>query len=359
MFRIRKLRWLVYLGALLLLVTPLFTACAAPEAPAPEKPAPAPQVYKWRMQMLLPPGHAHSRVTLPYWTNRVKEASGGRIEIETFPPAALAPAFETFKAVADGVLELAHTGASYHKGFIPVAEMGFGWPFTFERMDDLNYFLYEAGAVDVLRRAYAEHGVYHLGPYAPLRYAVPLTTVPINTLEDFKGLKIRCVGVFGEMMEELGASPVMIPMGEIYTAMSQGVIDGAILGGPGTLSSYKLFEVGKYLLWPGLQRYAYIETDINLELWNSLPNDLKVILESTHLDASAYGNSIQYAADASSLDNALKNQGLTLTRLPDDDWAKLRKLAMDALDARAEKDAYSAEMVKIHKDTLRKFGYID
>lgn len=349
-------RWLVSLAAFLVLAVPLVTAGTDVQA-ASAQAAPA-KVYKWRIQTLMPPRHPLSRVAMPYWIEKVKKASAGRIEITQFPPASLVPVFGTFKGVAKGVLEMASTGASYNVGFIPSAEMGLGWPSTFEKLEELNYFMFKAGMVDVMRRAYAEKGVYYLGPGAPIHYAVPLIKKPIKTLADLKGLKIRSVGVFGELLQKLGASPVMIPMREVYTAMSSGVIDGAILGGPASLRAFKLFELGKYAIWPPIQRYAYIDTIINLKIWNSLPNDLKVILEATHNDMRDYGAAIMFNADINSLNYAVEKYGVKLVRLPDSDRAKFRRLAMEALDARAKNDKYSAELVEIYKKTLKRFGYI-
>ena len=293
----KKRLGLLNLAALMLLAVPLLTVGTL----AQTTPAQAEPIYKWRLQSLFPPKHPLSRLAMPYWFDKVKKASGGRMEIKQFPPSSLVPVFGTFKGVAKGVLEMATSGASYNVGFIPSAEMGLGWPATFETLEELNYFMFEAGMLELMRKAYAEKGVYYLGPGSPIHYAVPLLKKPIKTLADLKGLKIRSVGVFGELMQQLGASPVMIPMQEVYTAMSSGTIDGAILGGPASLWAFKLFELGKYAIWPPLQRYAYIDTIINLEAWNALPEDLKAILESTHNDARDYGSTIMFNADRGAL----------------------------------------------------------
>jgi tripartite ATP-independent transporter DctP family solute receptor len=82
-------------------------------------------------------------------------------------------------------------------------------------------------------------------------FRVPMNNVrPITRIEDFKGLKIRTMEVplHKDTYKAMGASPVPLPFGELYTAMQTGVVDGNE-NGPATLEAMKFYEVQKYVTY--------------------------------------------------------------------------------------------------------------
>ena len=102
--------------------------------------------------------------------------------------------------------------------------------------------------------------------------------LPINSIEDFKGLKIRTmqVPIHMKAYENIGASPVPLPFGELYTALQTGVVDGNE-NGPLTLLGKKFYEVQKYLILSNHQPFTLLAY-ANKNWFESLPTNLQNIL---------------------------------------------------------------------------------
>lgn len=96
-----------------------------------------------------------------------------------------------------------------------------------------------------LRKEY--RGTHVLAAYATPPSVFMTTKKPIRTLADVKGLKLRTPSkAAGEVLRAYGASPVAMPATKIYTAMSTGVIDGALTGSD-SLLIFKLIEPTKFI----------------------------------------------------------------------------------------------------------------
>ena len=102
----------------------------------------------------------------------------------------------------------------------------------------------------------------------------------ITKLADVKGAKLRVFGAFEGIAKALGASPMALPLTDVYTAMQRGVVDGYITN-PDAMNTFKLQEVTKYIIQPGFQQIG-AAVYINLDVWKSLsPNAQKVITEES------------------------------------------------------------------------------
>ncbi len=110
-----------------------------------------------------------------------------------------------------------------------------------------------------------------LASYATPPSVFMTTKKPIRTLADVKGLKIRTPSkAAGEVLKAYGASPVSMPATKVYTAMSTGVIDGALMGSD-SLLIFKLIEPTKYVTVGLPEMPTAIFIVINEEAWNELP----------------------------------------------------------------------------------------
>ena len=111
----------------------------------------------------------------------------------------------------------------------------------------------------------------------------------INSLEDLLGLKYRIPGLGGEVLRRLGAIPVTLAPPEIAPALHSGVVDGAEWLGPWSDLAMGFYQSAPYYYGPGFHEpNGSAEFLINLELWNSLPEDLQQIIETACLAEHAY-----------------------------------------------------------------------
>lgn len=103
---------------------------------------------------------------------------------------------------------------------------------------------------------------------------------PVRTLDDIKGLRLRAPTELLRVLETLGADPVNMPMGEVYSSMSKGVIDGVVAPGD-TFRSLHFAEVGKYFNTIAIPRGAYPARAIGTARWNRLSSEDRALLEES------------------------------------------------------------------------------
>ena len=173
-------------------------------------------------------------------------------------------------------------------------------------------------------------------------------------------MKVRTIGARQTMMQQLGAAPVTIPLPEVYTAFAAGTIDCATNGSEESFDDYAWTEVAKYIIYPPLAAYPLPVNDIyvNTNAWNSLPDDLKAVLEAV--------GKINFARFSYHFRNGdfkaragFDKQGVTRLYLPQEDHAALTQAASVVWTDIAKKSARGREIVKIFTDYTREMNYTD
>ena len=94
---------------------------------------------------------------------------------------------------------------------------------------------------------------------------------PVRTLDDLNGLKFRTAGAWLDISKGLGAAPVTMPGGEVYTSLERGAIDATEWGTLYENKSTGFHKIAKYVIIPGIhQPTAPFELAINPEAWGKL-----------------------------------------------------------------------------------------
>ncbi|WP_274426400.1 C4-dicarboxylate TRAP transporter substrate-binding protein [Chelativorans sp. YIM 93263] len=125
---------------------------------------------------------------------------------------------------------------------------------------------------------------------------VLLTTKPVRTPEDLKGLRLRSGGSpFARWAEYVGASPVNVPVGDTFEAMSQGVIDGT-MGSAADLTSYRLVDLAEYVIDLPLGTYhATVNFAVNSDAWRSMsPDERRGFMRAANKANAAFTQSWGY-----------------------------------------------------------------
>jgi len=101
-----------------------------------------------------------------------------------------------------------------------------------------------------------------------------------SKMEDFKGMRIRTVGWYMDILNLLGASVTPLPGSEVYLALERGIIDACEYSSPAINLPMGFHEITKYVIEPGVhQPSCQCDIFINRDRWNELPDDLKAIVE--------------------------------------------------------------------------------
>ena len=331
-----------------------------PATPAPAKPAPAPEaeVLKWRMQTWVPSSMAAFSILCQGFTDGVREASDGRIDITAHSTGELVANTDILDACAKGVFEISMTHGAYYKGVLPIADIAAGLPGTFRKNVEGDIFFYDLGFIDLLREAYATQGIRYISPLTSGGFAF-LSKLPITSIDDFNGMKIRTVGYTAELVEALGAATVYVPVDEIYMALATGVVDAASFGDIFSMYDLKFHEVTQYYSQPNVLFLDWNVSFMNLDIWETLPKDLQAILFYVAQERGAnFGRLSEYGA-AENLAIVMKDHGIEVNQLPASDVNKMAEVSMSIWEKLAEKDEYCAKAITILKDYLRLLGYID
>lgn len=240
--------------------------------------AAAAQEVTMRVHQMLPAQATIPKFAIEPWAKAIEEESGGRLKFELYPAMQLGGTPPTlFDQAKDGVVDVIWTVLGYTPGRFPKSEV-FELPFLITNGENSSVAFHkyvEENSMDEFAgvKLIAAHthgpGLFH-------------TATPVTKLEDLKGMKIRGGSrIISDMLGRLGAEPIGMPVPQVTEALSKGVLTGTTIPWEVT-PSVKVAELvknhtgfsGAYGLYS--QTFAVV---MNLDKYNSLPDDLKAIID--------------------------------------------------------------------------------
>jgi TRAP-type C4-dicarboxylate transport system substrate-binding protein len=287
----------------------------------------------------------------------VKRLSGGRINIELFAGDVLVPTAEMMSMTGQGMIDGCTFGyGGYWSDKIDVGAIEGAMPLTWRKSYESDWYFYNLGFLDLCREAYAEQNVFYLSPLNADPYEVFLSK-PVNNLSDLRKLKIRAVGATADTFAELGVSTEYLTFSEIYTGLATGVIDGEISGGALECLGYKFYEAAPYLMLPRIIEYNICDILINMDIWNSLSDEDKALLEIASWEFNRWTTQTLQGGEIGALAE-LKTLGLGICSLPEADVAEMTAAASKVWAAQAEKGPRASEAIDILMQWMKDLGYI-
>ena len=240
---------------------------------------------------------------------RIREATGGRVDIQVFPNNQLGSDTDTLSQLRSGAVEFFTLSGLILATFVPPASIN-GVGFAFSDYDQVWK------AMDGKLGAYVRGEIGKRGLLAMDKIwdngfrQTTTSTKPIRTPDDFRGTKLRVPvsPLWTSMFSGLGASPASINFSEVYSALQTKIVDGQ--ENPlAVIDAAKLYEVQTYCsmtnhMWDGFHFLA------NRRAWDALPPDARIIV-ARELDRSAIEERTDVAALNAQLRDKLKTGGLT------------------------------------------------
>ena len=222
---------------------------------------------------------------------KVKAMSGGKFEITTHAPGELVPAFGTVDALQNGTVEAANTAPYYYFGKDETFALGCAIPFGLNSRQ-MSAWMFEGNGLKLMREFYANYNIINFPMGNTGAQMGGWFRKEIKSLKDFKGLKFRCGGFAGKVVERIGGTPQNIPGGEIYQALEKGTIDAAEWVGPYDDLKLGFYKVAKNYAYPGWwEGGPQLDLHINTKAWEALSAENKAIVESAaayaHVDMQA------------------------------------------------------------------------
>jgi TRAP-type mannitol/chloroaromatic compound transport system substrate-binding protein len=280
--------------------------------------------------------------------------SNGRLEIEFFTDGQLVPTLEIVNALQDGAIDMSFTSPLYYGGAIPESNLYPSAlpPLVLDSIEEAEDLFWNHGVDQVIREAYAEHGVHYLMTLFLGEPGSHWSKKPMPRLADTKGYKIRSFGYAAKVWAKLGASPVFLPHGEVYTSLAQGVLDGSQTAGSYFLRG-KYYEVAPYFYLDPQFKVQGMAFLVSKKAWDPLSPDIKAILEAAgQLYSQEYVQ--QTFVDFEKMVSDFDKLGAKTIKWPDEDLKKIKEVSYTFLDDIASKNARSAKGVKLIKDYLNR-----
>ncbi len=210
---------------------------------------------------------------------KIQDESNGRIVIEHYPSGVLGNEEEIFEGIQMGTIEMGSLSCGSLGGFYP-GVLATTIPFLFQSREEAwDFFDSETG--DWLAdQVFEKTGVQCIGWAENGLRCFTSTNKQIKSPADIKGMKIRTQQnpVTMAMVEALGGSPQPIAFAELYTALSQGAVDGQE-NPPSLIYTQGLYEVQPYLTLD-YHVYDFLGVFINPDTLAGMPEDLQEILLS-------------------------------------------------------------------------------
>ncbi len=247
----------------------------------------------------------------------ITAASGGKLTVKLYAAGELVPPFESFDAVSSGTADMYHAAEYYwqgkHKAFNFFTAVPYG--FTANEIDAwLNYGggqqLWDelAAGFNLKSLAAGNTGVQMGGWF----------NKEVNSLEDYKGLKIRMPGLGGEVLRRIGAAAVTLPGGEIFPALQSGAIDATEWVGPWNDLAFGFYKITKYYYWPGFHEPgSTLACGMNKGVWDSFSPAEQAMIEACCHAENNRSYSEFNAKNGDALATLINKHGVQLRKMPD------------------------------------------
>ena len=240
---------------------------------------------KWRLQTYA--GASLAEHVIKPSIDEFNKAANGEMVIELYTADQLVPQGELFRAVQNGTIDAAQSDDDSMAAPVDVSVFGAYFPFASRYGLDVPVLWEWYGLREIWEEAYAEvPGVTWLsaGAWDPCNF---VTTKPIRSLEDLKGLRVFTFPTGGKFLERFGVVPVTLPWEDIEVAIQTNELDGVAWCGATETYTVGWADITKYYLtnnisgaWAG----SYIA---NTEKWEALPEHLKTLFKLS-MDSSHY-----------------------------------------------------------------------
>lgn len=315
-----------------------------------------------KVHHFLPPGStAHAKFITP-WCDKVGRESGGRLKCQIFPAMQLGGTPpQLIDQVRDGIADIVWTLPGYSAGRFPAVE-AFELPFMTRSAEGGSRALWEyvkANGLDQTEFKDVKPILFHVHDEGQLH----LVKGPIQTLRDFRGLKLRApTRQTNKFLAVLGATPVGMPVPQVSEALSKGVIDGAMLPWE-VVPAVKVHELVKFhsetdSAAPALYTSVFIFA-MNRAKYDGLPPDLKKVIDDNGgAEASAWVGKVwdDSAVAARKLAADRRNQFNTIPLAELQAWQKAGQTVSDAWVSDADAKALDGKaLLKSARALLDKF----
>jgi TRAP-type mannitol/chloroaromatic compound transport system substrate-binding protein len=235
--------------------------------------------FQWRMPTFWSPANDVLMGNAQKFAKMAEEMSGGRFKIQVFAAGELMPAPGVFDACSQGTVEMYNAAAYYWPGKEVATQWFTTMPFGLNPQGTYAWYYFGDG-LKLWEETYQPFGLIPRPSASTGPQMMGWFKRKINSTADLKGLKMRIPGLGGKVYAKYGTSVVLLPPGEIYTALERGVIDAAEWVGPHDDMKMGFQQAARYYYYPGWHEPGTTgEFVFNKKAYESLPVDYQRMLD--------------------------------------------------------------------------------
>ena len=279
---------------------------------------------------------------------RIEAMSGKRLTVEVLPSGAVVGAFEILDAVDQGIVNGGQAWTHYWSGKHP-AGLLFGAPTAgigmgLDQLSTVSWF-FDGGGEELYQEFFTKILGYNIKgfvvmPMGPDPFG--WFKKPVNSMADLKETKYRSPpGIPAESFKLIGIPAVSMPGSEIVPSAQRGVIDAAEWISPADDRNLGLSSVWKNYYLQGLHQSSDIgDIYVNLDWWNSLPEDLQAIFQTATMSCIADTYNWNVSQNGRALKELVEEQGVTVRDTPDDYYPAYMDATKQIMEKYAAQDAF-------------------
>ena len=296
------------------------------------------QRVRWKMASAFGSKLPHLGTSAVRFSENLKKASGGTVELKFFEPGALVPALECFDAVSKGSVEACWTTPGYHTGKYPALAFFTTVPFGPAFGEFMAWKIF-GGGNQLRDEVYAKHNLISFDSFAIGPETSGWFRKEVKSLGELKGLKMRFFGLGAQVMQKMGVSTQLLAAADIYPALERGVIEATEFSMPTIDQALGFHQIAKFNYFPGWhQQTSVSELLINRQEWEKLSEQnktlIKLALGESVLNTYAETEARQFEVMA----EMRAKQGVQVKRWPDDVLKAFEKAWTEVLAEESAKD---------------------
>jgi TRAP-type C4-dicarboxylate transport system substrate-binding protein len=278
-----------------------------------------------------PPATTFPCVQMERWAKEVEKKTNGKVKVQTFPGGTLLPAKNIFDGVISGMADIGNFAMSYQPGRFPISEAA-DLPVGFANAKVASLVLY-----DLIEKYNAKE--FEKVKILTLFTCPPsnlMTSKPVKTLKDLKGMEIRVAGTSVDVLKNMGGSPVAMPQSDTPEALQKGVVKGNF----SSLEVLKDFNYAAYTPYVTMVNLQVISFAVvmNKEKWDALPADVKKVFDDMRREQAIWTGTYVDDHVKEALEwSKQKYKDFAIFELPASDRAEIPKAMQPIIDAYVKK----------------------
>lgn len=312
----------------------------------------AAESLQWKMVTSWPKGAPGVGTTAQRLADRITAMSNGKLNVKLYGAGELVPPLEVFGAVGEGVAELGHTASFFWQGKARASVFFTTVPFGLTSGEHIAW-VHQGGGQALWDELYAP---FNVKPFMAGNTGIQMGgwfKKAITSLKDLQGLKIRSAGLGGEIYNQMGATAVLLPPGEIYSGLRSGVVDAAEFLGPWSDRAFGFYKAAAYYYWPTFNKpNGSAECLVNKTAFEALSPDLQSIVQNACEAENAYALSESDWENARALASLIDDNKAQVREFPPDILAKAKSLTPGILDKFVWGDPLAEEILSSYRQAM-------